>query len=106
MIDRPTVVCLCGSTRFLQAFDAANARETLAGKVVLTVGSTMRSDEEFGITEGQKGMLAELHLRKIEMADEVLVLNVDGYIGPSTRRELDYARNLGKRIRFLEQSEP
>jgi len=54
------------------------------------------------ISEGTKAALDKLHLRKIELADEVLVLNVGGYIGESTRRELEYARKLGKTIRFLE----
>ena len=47
-------------------------------------------------------MLGELHLHKIDLADDVLIINVGGYIGPSTRRELVYAQRQGKRIRFLE----
>lgn len=105
---RPTVVCLCGSTRFSRAFKDANLKETLDGKIVLTIGCDMRSDHDiFGDlspTEfaNVKAQLDELHLRKIDMADEVLILNVNGYIGESTRRELNYATSLGKRIRFLE----
>jgi hypothetical protein len=73
MNDRPIVVCLCGSTRFKDAFEAAMQSETLVGKIVLTVGL-------FGHLEGldmdgpTKRMLDELHLRKIDMADEVLFL--------------------------------
>lgn len=108
MSDRPTIVCLCGSTRFSKAFRDANLRETLNGKIVLTIGCDIRSDTEvFGhMTIDEvvmvKDQLDRLHLRKIDLCDEVLILNVEGYIGESTARELAYARELGKRIRFLE----
>ena len=103
--DLPTIVCLCGSTRFFQAFAEANLQETLAGKIVLSVGSHCHSDKELGIAQDSevKRMVDELHLRKIDMADEVLVLNVDGYIGSSTRKELCYAIGEGKHVRFLER---
>lgn len=100
---RPPVVCLCGSTRFGAAFAAATLRETLAGRIVLSVGSTTHSDAQLGLSAQTKASLDELHLRKIEMADEVLILNVGGYVGASTARELDYARRLGKAVRFWEE---
>jgi len=103
---RPIVVCLCGSTRFKEAFDQANLEETLAGRIVLSVGSYLRSDQELGLSPETKARLDELHLRKIHLADEVLVLNVGGYIGDSTRRELEYARQQGKRVRSLEELPP
>ncbi len=101
---RPLVVCLCGSTRFYEAFQDANLQETLRGHIVLTVGCATRSDAELGIEDDSelKRMLDELHMRKIEMADEVLILNVGGHIGTSTTNELGYARKLGKDVRFLE----
>lgn len=107
----PTIVCLCGSTRFGAAFRQANLEETLAGRIVLTIGCDMRSDAELFADKSEaelaeiKGRLDELHLRKIDLADEVLILNVGGYIGQSTSRELAYARRLGKRVRFLEPHE-
>lgn len=106
--ETPTRVCLCGSTRFSEAFQRANLEETLAGRIVLTIGCDMRSDAELFIKmssdekEVVKARLDELHLRKIDLAHQVLILNVDGYIGESTRRELAYARQQGKVIRFLE----
>lgn len=106
----PTIVCLCGSTRFGKAFQEANLEETLAGKIVLTIGSDQQSDAEiFGHLSAAEfaaiqSRLAELHLRKIDLADEVLILNVGGYIGESTQRELEYARTQGKVIRFLENT--
>lgn len=107
----PIIVCLCGSTRFSEAFQQANVRETLAGRIVLTIGCDMRSDEELFAQRSAeelaeiKAQLDELHLRKIDLADEVLILNVGGYIGKSTQRELHYALTNGKRIRFLEAVE-
>jgi hypothetical protein len=98
----PTIVCLCGSTRFSEAFRAANLSETLAGRIVLTIGCDMRSDDALGLPADTKAMLDELHLRKIDLADEALILNVGGYVGDSTAREIQYARLRGKQIRYLE----
>lgn len=105
---KPTILCLCGSTRFKTAFERANLEETLAGKIVLSIGCASKSDAElFGsLSEAEweqtKIRLDRLHFAKIDLADEVLILNVDGYIGQSTGNELRYARKLGKTIRFLE----
>lgn len=104
----PTIVCLCGSTRFWRTFQEASLQETLAGKIVLSIGAASGTDDEhFGNLPRDeydriKAMLDELHLRKIDLADEVLILNVDGYIGESTSRELAYATSLNKSIRFWE----
>ncbi|HUX02240.1 MAG TPA: hypothetical protein VMY35_14845 [Phycisphaerae bacterium] len=98
----PRIVCLCGSTRFMPAFRAAMLAETLADRIVLTVGSALRSDDELGLTRDAKQRLDELHLRKIDLADEVFVLNVGGYIGESTGNELAYALALAKPVRTLE----
>lgn len=104
---RPTIVCLCGSTRFSQAFHDANLRETLDGKIVLSIGCDTKSDTDLllagEMTPEKKASLDELHLRKIDLASEVLILNCNGYIGDSTRRELEYARAHGKTIRWLEE---
>ncbi len=99
---RPVIVCLCGSTRFHEAFRQANLRETLRLKIVLTIGCDFKGDDALGLSPTVKQQLDELHLRKIDLADEIVVLNVGGYIGQSTRREIAYARKYGKRVRFLE----
>lgn len=110
-MTRPTIVCLCGSTRFSEAFQRANLLETLDGNIVLSIGCDMRSDADVfgGMDEDEltyiKAKLDELHKRKIDLADEVLILNVGGYIGSSTRSELEYALAHGKRVRFLESEE-
>ncbi|MFK7601558.1 hypothetical protein ACI3L1_05040 [Deinococcus sp. SM5_A1] len=109
--DRPVIVCLCGSVRFLDGFDAASVAETLAGRIVLSVGSHLRPDSEIfvGRTVGEEQAalesLAELHRRKIDLAEEILVINVGGHVGDSTRSEIDYARAQGKRVRWLEPQE-
>lgn len=97
----PRIVCLCGSTRFSEAFREANLRETLAGNIVLTIGCDMKSDDALGLPSNAKEKLDELHKRKIDLCDEVLVLNVGGYIGESTHSEVKYAAYLGRKIRYL-----
>jgi hypothetical protein len=104
----PTIVCLCGSARFKDEFTKAELEETLAGNIVLTIGCSSKPDTEiFGhLSESEfaetKHKLDGLHFRKIEMSDVVCILNVGGYMGESTRNELEHARKLGKTIRFLE----
>lgn len=105
---KPKIVCLCGSTRFMEAFQAANLQETLEGNIVLSVGCNTKSDADLfrGMGESEmrtlKAKLDELHKRKIDLADEVLILNVGQYVGDSTQDEIDYARRLGKVLRYLE----
>ena len=106
-VDMPRIVCLCGSTRFKDAFDEASYMETMAGRIVLSVGFMMHAagnkhGEGIGATPEQKVALDELHKRKIDLADEVLVLNVGGYVGESTRSEIKYAERLNMLIRYLE----
>jgi len=94
----------------MEAFQQQNLEQTLAGKIVLSVGCNTNSDAElFGGQNRSKEFnetrrkLDELHLRKIDLADEILVLNVGGYIGESTRREIAYAQRVVKVIRYLEE---
>lgn len=112
---RPRRVCLCGSTKFLSAFDVANRDETLAGRIVLTVGVDMHfRDRAFldATTKGKqerkavKDTLDWLHKRKIDLADEILVLDVDGRIGKSTKTEIRYAKRKGKRVRMWSEEHP
>src|SRR5258708_31266989 len=106
--EMPKIVVLCGSTRFYKEFQEANYRETMLGRIVLSVGfyphelSSAGHGENLGCTEIQKIKLDELHKRKIDLADEVLVLNVNNYIGESTKSEIEYAEALKMKIRYLE----
>lgn len=97
---RPEVVCLCGSTRFIDTFAEQYGRLTDEGKIVLTVGRVVPQSEQ-ALGSPRKAALDTLHLRKIDLADRVLVLNVGGYVGPSTRREIAYAKERGKPIDLL-----
>lgn len=109
-VIRPIVVCLCGSTRFWKEFQRASLSETLAGKIVLSIGAASGTDDDhFGNLPREeydqvKEMLDRLHLHKIDLADEILVLSQDGYIGSSTRKEIDYAISVGRRVRWAEES--
>ena len=110
MVGAYKVVTLCGSTRFQDAFLEAQKRLTLEGNIVISVGLFGHAgDSEVweGMPEGTltktKRMLDDMHKRKIDMADEIFVINVGGYIGTSTRSEIEYARSTGKAVRYLEE---
>ena len=81
----------------------AQKRLTLAGNIVISVGLFGHSGDDEVLTEGKKEMLDDMHKRKIDMADGIYVINVGGYIGQSTRGEIDYARAHGKSIEYLEK---
>ena len=104
MIGKYPVITLCGSTRFKDQFLEAQKRLTLAGNIVISVGLFGHSGDDEVWTEGTKEMLDDMHKRKIDMADGIYVINVGGYIGQSTRSEIDYARSQGKTIEYLEEA--
>ena len=101
MIGKYPVITLCGSTRFKEQFLEVQKRLTLAGNIVISVGLFGHSGDDEVWTEGTKEMLDDMHKRKIDMADSIYVINVDGYIGSSTRSEIDYAKSQGKKIQYL-----
>ncbi len=105
MVDKYTVITLCGSTRFKDQFLEAQKRLTLVGNIVISVGLFGHSGDEEVWTERTKEMLDDMHKRKIDMADAIYVINVGGYIGESTRSEIEYARRLGKQVHYLEEPE-
>ena len=104
--QRPLIVCLCGSTRFGAAFREANLCETLKGHIVLSIGCDLQSDDERWADPVEREQIKQrldiLHLRKIDLCDYVLVLNVEGYIGESTQREIQYAESIGRVVKYLE----
>ena len=111
MIGNYTVVTLCGSTRFKDEFITTQKRLTLEGNIVISVGLFGHSgDDEVweGMDEGTlpktKEMLDDMHKRKIDMADSIYVINLGGYIGESTKSEIAYAIEHGKRVDYLERS--
>ena len=110
MQGRYPVITLCGSTRFRDAFMEAQKRLTLEGNIVISVGlfghsgdSEVWENMDEGTLTATKEMLDDMHKRKIDMADSIYVINVDGYIGESTRSEIEYAVRTGKIVRYLEE---
>ena len=104
MVSKYKVITLCGSTRFKDAFMEAQKQLTLEGNIVISVGLFGHSGDDEVWTEGIKEMLDDMHKRKIDMADEIFVINVGGYIGSSTRSEIAYAAATGKTVRYLEEN--
>lgn len=107
MVGKYKVITLCGSTRFKEQFMQVQKELTLKGYIVISVcffghsGDAKNMDEEtFAKT---KEMLDDIHKRKIDMADEIFVINVNGYIGESTKSEIKYAQETGKVVNYLEQ---
>jgi hypothetical protein len=98
---RPVIVCLCGSTRFPGAWVRATRERSLEGEIVLSVGVMIHAGGWPIRDDGpEKAALDELHLRKIDLADYVLVLCPGGYIGESTIREIEYAERAGKQVKY------
>ena len=112
MVGKYKVITLCGSTRFKDEFMEVQKRLTLEENIVISVGLFGHSgDDEVwenmdeGTLTKTKEILDDMHKRKIDMADEIYVINVGGYIGSSTRSEIEYAKAAGKPVRYLEPVE-
>ena len=103
MIGKYKIITLCGSTRYKDEFLAAQKRLTLEGNIVISVGLFGHSGDDEVWAASTKPMLDDMHLRKIDLADEIFVINRGGYIGSSTRNEIDYAQKTGKTVRYLEE---
>ena len=101
---RYPVITLCGSTRFKEQFMEVQKRLTLEGNIVISVGLFGHSGDDEVWTEGTKEMLDDMHKRKIDMADAIFVIDVDGYIGSSTRSEIEYAKSKGKGITYYSEN--
>jgi hypothetical protein len=101
MIGKFKVITLCGSTKFKDQFLAEQKRLTLEGNIVISVGLFGHSGDNEVWTEGTKEMLDDMHKRKIDLADEIFVINVDGYIGSSTKGEIEYAITTNKPVNYL-----
>ena len=109
MVGRYKVITLCGSTKFKEQFMKVQKDLTLQGNIVISVGLFGHSGDnevwenmDEGTLTKTKEMLDDMHKRKIDMADEIFVINVGGYIGESTKSEIEYAKNHGKEIHYLE----
>ena len=110
MENKYPVITLCGSTRFKDVFMESQKRLTLEGNIVISVGlfghtgdNEVWEDMDEGTLTRTKEMLDDMHKRKIGMADSIYVINAGGYVGDSTRSEIEYAKAHGKEIRYLEK---
>ena len=103
MIGKYPIITLCGSTRFKEQFLETQKRLTLEGNIVISVGLFGHSGDEEVWAPGTKEMLDDMHKRKIDLADAIYVINVGGYIGASTRSEIEYAKATGKEVLYLEE---
>lgn len=107
-MERPKIICLCGSTRFTREMLIKQWELTKQGYIV--VSWCALPDDYFegedkthiGDQEGVKELIDKVHLRKIDLADEVFVLNIGGYIGESTSNEIHYAKVVGKPVKYME----
>ncbi len=111
MVGKYKVITLCGSTRFKDEFLREQKRLTLEGNIVISVGLFGHSGDnevwesmDEGTLTKTKEMLDDMHKRKIDMADEIFVINVNGYIGDSTKSEIAYAESTGKIVNYLENN--
>lgn len=111
MSEKPKVICICGSTRFADQHAVMRWELEKLGHICLMINylpswyadaQGWHGNDHFGEKAGLKEHLDELHLRKIDMSDEVYVINVGGYIGESTRNEIEYAEKQNKPIIYLE----
>ena len=103
MIKNYKVITLCGSTKFKEDFMRVQKELTLKGNIVISVGLFGHSGDDEVWTSGTKKMLDDMHKRKIDMADEIFVINKNGYIGESTKSEIEYAKKTNKKINYLEE---
>ena len=109
MLNGTKVICLCGSTRFTEEMLIVQWNFTKQGHVVLSwcalpdnYMKVHKDKAHVGDQEGVKEIVDEVHKRKIDLADEVFVININGYIGESTTSEVLYAMEQGKSVRYLE----
>ena len=109
MVKNYKVITLCGSTKFKDEFLNVQKELTLKGNIVISVGLFGHSGDnevwenmDEGTLTKTKEMLDDMHKRKIDMADEIFVINVNGYIGESTKSEIEYAKSTNKKVNYLE----
>lgn len=95
------IITLCGSTKFKKEYIKCEKELTLKGNIVLTVGLFGHSGNGEVWMDNKKELMDRMHLRKIDMSDEIFVINKGGYIGESTYKEIEYATKKGKKITYL-----
>lgn len=104
MTQKYKVITLCGSTRFKDDFIRVQKQLTIEGNIVISVGMFGHSGDDEVLFDGVKEMLDDMHKRKIDMADEIFVINKNGYIGKSTMSEIEYAKKHNKKVNYMENN--
>ena len=102
MTDKAKVIAMCGSLKFMKEIIHHTERLELEGNCVLSIVYPTKEDKD-DYTEHEHRLLDKLHKQKIDMSDAIFVVNVGGYIGNSTKSEIDYARYKGKEVIYLEE---
>lgn len=102
MIGKYKIITLCGSTKFKEDFLEQQKRLTLEGNIVISVGLFGHSGDSEAFDKKTKEMLDDIHKRKIDLADEIFVINKNGYVGESTRNEIEHAKKTGKKVVYME----
>lgn len=101
MIGKYKIITLCGSIKFQEDFLKEQKRLTVEGNIVL-IPNFFGSEDKEVLTYEVLAMLKDMHFRKIDMADEIFVINKGGYIGASTKLEIEYAKQIGKIVKYME----
>ncbi len=99
MADKYKVITLCGSAKFKKEFFAMQQKLALAGNIILL---PVFLDKETEVANSKMQLLKDIHLKKIDMSDEIFVINKNGYIGSSTKSEIEYAVKSGKKVTYME----
>lgn len=102
MVGKYKVITLCGSAKFEEDFLREQKRLSLEGNIVISVGFFGNTGKDEILTDETKMMLGDIHKRKIDMADEIFVINKNGYIGESTKSEIEYAKKNNKIVNYME----
>jgi hypothetical protein len=101
-MNKFNIITLCGSTKFKEQFLAEQKRLTLEGNIVISVGLFGHCGDNEVWDKGKKEMLDDMHKAKIDLCDEIFVINVNGYIGSSTKSEIEYAIKHNKKVNYYD----
>ena len=91
------VVTICGSMKFKDKMMEVTRDLEIKNKYVVI--QCVYSNDRFN--EEEQVLLADLHYKKIDISDVIYVVNVDDYIGTSTKKEIEYAKSLNKKIIYM-----
>lgn len=93
------VITLCGSTKFIKEFRESEAMLTRKGFAVISP-LLFEQDKSREISKEEATLFGRIHFKKIDISDEIFVIDVDGYIGESTKKEIAYAKRNNKNIKY------